>query len=102
MEMRVHLKVCEGCGCLWYRANSEVRVYCFGCYERLKEFPTVKGRQNRGRPRKAILPTVLAVDATGQTDASLPGIASVRSRSAHRHATHRQQAPSRSMTGGAQ
>ncbi len=23
MELRVHLKVCEGCGCLWYRVQAE-------------------------------------------------------------------------------
>ena len=63
MEMRVFLKVCEGCGCLWYRAQFEVRVYCEACSERLKEFPTAESRKRRGRPRKVVLSTVLAVDA---------------------------------------
>jgi hypothetical protein len=26
MELRVHLKVCEGCGCLWYRAQNQESV----------------------------------------------------------------------------
>ena len=31
MELRVHLKICEGCGCLWYRAQTQGSVYCKGC-----------------------------------------------------------------------
>ena len=64
MELRVHLKICEGCGCLWYRAQMETRVYCKPCNERFKEFPTPESRKRRGRPRKAMLPTVFAVQAS--------------------------------------
>ena len=28
MEVRVQLKICEGCGCLWYRAQTLGSVYC--------------------------------------------------------------------------
>jgi hypothetical protein len=63
MELRVHLKVCEGCGCLWYRAQAEARVYCSSCHDRFKEFPTPQSRKRSGRPRKLILPTVFAVQA---------------------------------------
>ena len=61
-DLCVRLKVCEGCGCLWYRYEIELNVYCHLCADRLKEFPTVKSRKQRGRPRKAILPTVFAVE----------------------------------------
>lgn len=66
MELRVHLKVCEGCGCLWYRAQVETGVYCTGCLERLKDFPTAHSRKRPGRPRKLILPTVFAVQTSSQ------------------------------------
>ena len=63
MDLRVHLKICEACGCLWYRAQFEARVYCSTCFERFKDFPAVQGRKRRGRPRKVVLPTVFAVAA---------------------------------------
>lgn len=63
MELRVHLKVCEGCGCLWYRLQDEITVYCTACRERFKDFPTPESRKRRGRPKKTTLPTVLAVHA---------------------------------------
>ena len=66
MELRVHLKICEGCGCLWYRAQVETRVYCAACNERFKQFPTPQSRKRRGRPRKMILPTVFAVQASAE------------------------------------
>lgn len=61
MELCVQLKVCEGCGCLWYRTQVETRVYCSGCVERLKEFPSPESRKRPGRPRKIALATVWAV-----------------------------------------
>jgi hypothetical protein len=66
MDLRVHLKICEGCGCLWYRAHAETRVYCTACHERFREFPTPESRKRRGRPRKTVLPTVFAVQASAQ------------------------------------
>lgn len=62
MELRVHLKVCEGCGCLWYRSQLDAGVYCASCAWRFREFPTPLSRKRRGRPRKLTLPTVLAVE----------------------------------------
>lgn len=47
MDLCVQLKVCEGCGCLWYRTQSQKGVYCLGCDARLKQFPPA---QNRRRP----------------------------------------------------
>src|SRR5580698_1344878 len=63
MDLRVHLKVCEACGCLWYRAQIDAKVYCTQCHERFKDFPTPESRKRRGRPRKVTLPTVFAVAA---------------------------------------
>jgi hypothetical protein len=64
MELRIQLKVCEGCGCLWYRAQVETRVYCAQCVERFKDFPTATASRRKGRPRKITLPTVFAVHDT--------------------------------------
>jgi hypothetical protein len=74
MDLRVHLKICEACGCLWYRAQAETTVYCFACQQRLKEFPTPKNGRGKGRPRKTILPTVYAVQHSPHSgwDGSLP------------------------------
>jgi uncharacterized Zn finger protein (UPF0148 family) len=56
MELRVQLKICEGCGCLWYRAQNQGSVYCRGCEVKLKEFPAPESRKKRGRPnRKPLL-----------------------------------------------
>ncbi len=56
MEMRVNLKICESCGCLWYRAQSQSGVYCRDCEEKLRSFPSPETRRRRGRPgRKPVL-----------------------------------------------
>ena len=66
MELRVHLKVCEGCGCLWYRAQSLGNVYCRGCETKLKDFPTPESRKRRGRPiRKPLVKVWAVAQATG-------------------------------------
>jgi CRISPR-associated Cas5-like protein len=68
MELRVFLKVCEGCGCLWYRAQAEIGVYCSSCHDRFKEFPTPRSRKRSGRPKKLTLPTVFAVQAPAHSE----------------------------------
>ncbi len=50
MELRVHLKVCEGCGCLWYRPQTIEDVYCKACESKLRDFPSPESRKRRGRP----------------------------------------------------
>ena len=66
MEVRVQLKVCEGCGCLWYRAQSQRSVYCKECVTKLREFPSAQSRKRRGRPCGKLLAKVWAVaEATG-------------------------------------
>jgi hypothetical protein len=61
MELRVDLKVCEGCGVLWYRAQTIGSVYCKQCEAKLKDFPTPESRKRRGRPVRRILGTIWAV-----------------------------------------
>lgn len=47
MELRVQLKVCEGCGGLWYRAQNHCSSYCRECADRLKDFPVDTRRVRR-------------------------------------------------------
>jgi uncharacterized Zn finger protein (UPF0148 family) len=61
MEVRVQLKVCEGCGCLWYRAQTHGSVYCKECETKLKNFPSPESRNRRGRPGRRQLARVWAV-----------------------------------------
>jgi hypothetical protein len=64
MELRVQLKICEGCGCLWYRAQTIESVYCLRCETKLKDFPSPESRKRRGRPRREPLIKVWAVAET--------------------------------------
>jgi hypothetical protein len=50
MELRVQLKVCEGCGCLWYRPKPVASPYCKECTVRLKDF-AISTRRRRRSPR---------------------------------------------------
>ena len=63
MEVRVQLKVCEGCGCLWFRAQALGSVYCKECETKLKNFPSPESRKRRGRPVRKQLTRVWAVAA---------------------------------------
>ena len=66
MEVRVQLKICEGCGCLWYRAQTHGSVYCRECELKLRDFPLPESRKLRGRPTTRRLARVWAVaEATG-------------------------------------
>jgi uncharacterized Zn finger protein (UPF0148 family) len=53
MDLYVQLKVCEGCGCLWFRAQGQAIVYCSDCEVKLRDFPTPETRKKRGRPRRS-------------------------------------------------
>ncbi len=55
MEIRLHVKTCEGCGCLWYRANTNPGVYCSRCAVKLRDFPAQGSRKLRGRPRRKLV-----------------------------------------------
>jgi hypothetical protein len=61
MESRVQLKVCEGCGCLWYRAQTQGTVYGKECEMKLKDFPAPETRKRRGRPSRKSLMRIWAV-----------------------------------------
>lgn len=61
MEVRVLLKFCEGCGCLWYRIFDNTSVYCRACEHKLAEFPSPQSRKRRGRPCGKRLARVYAV-----------------------------------------
>jgi hypothetical protein len=61
MEVRVQLKICEGCGSLFYRAQTQGSIYCRGCDVKLRDFPTPDSRKRRGRPGGKSLATVWAV-----------------------------------------
>jgi uncharacterized Zn finger protein (UPF0148 family) len=66
MEVRVQLKICEGCGCLWYRAQTQGSVYCRECEVKLKDFPSPETRKRRGRPlRKLPLRVWKSAEAVG-------------------------------------
>jgi len=51
-DLRMDLKVCEGCGALWLRTGIGAGVYCRTCRSRLAEFPAAKGRRMLLGPRK--------------------------------------------------
>ena len=66
MEVRVQLKICEGCGSLFYRAQTQGTIYCLGCEAKLKTFPTPQSRKRRGRPSRKTLVRVWAVAESAQ------------------------------------
>jgi len=61
MEVRVQLKICEGCGSLFYRSQTQGSIYCRGCDVKLRDFPTPDTRKRRGRPSRKTLVRVWAV-----------------------------------------
>lgn len=66
MELQVQLKVCEGCGCLWYRPMDHGRVYCQRCEVKLKDFAVPDSRKRRGRPiHRPIMKIWAVADVSG-------------------------------------
>lgn len=51
--LHVELKICEGCGALWFRTGIKDGVYCVACCIRLDSFPQPTGKRSGGRPRLA-------------------------------------------------
>lgn len=49
MYLRIFLKVCEGCGVLWFRAQDCPEIYCPGCAQKLGSLPPVKRTRRPGR-----------------------------------------------------
>ena len=52
MDLQVQLKICEGCGCLWYRIQNQETVYCRECEVRLKDFPAPTRQRRRRTSRR--------------------------------------------------
>jgi len=48
-HLRVDLKICEGCGALWLRAQRLDGVYCRACSSRLAEFPVHNPQKFRNK-----------------------------------------------------
>lgn len=72
MELRVQLKICEGCGCLWYRPVSLTSSsYCQGCQIRLKDFPVntslsrKAARRGSFTPRPSLMGAWMAAEDSG-------------------------------------
>jgi hypothetical protein len=55
MHLVVDLKICEGCGSLWYRTSGGTTVYCYGCAIKLGEFPSPRLRRSPGGRRKQVV-----------------------------------------------
>jgi hypothetical protein len=52
-QVKVELKVCEGCGTLWIRSLA-CGVYCNRCTTLLSDFPKPHTRKRRGRRAKTL------------------------------------------------
>jgi hypothetical protein len=69
MYLRVFLKVCEGCGSLWFRAQESVGVYCAGCAARMQALPPGRPGRRYGRRKRH----TCAEHGAGAACASAPG-----------------------------
>jgi hypothetical protein len=47
--LRIVLKICEGCGSLWYRAQDCPDVYCPGCSIKMRKLPQGQRSRRPGR-----------------------------------------------------
>jgi hypothetical protein len=65
MELCVQLKICEGCGSLFFRAQTEGDIYCRGCKAKLRDFPSPESRKRRGRPGRKPIIKIWAVAVAG-------------------------------------
>lgn len=53
-DLRMYLKICEGCGVLWLRTGAVDGVYCRSCSTKLAEFPAPNpGKCRNHRIRRA-------------------------------------------------
>jgi len=50
----VQLKICEGCGNLWFRFSGINVVYCSTCSEKLACYPLVDAEGRAGRKKMAM------------------------------------------------
>jgi hypothetical protein len=66
-DLRIELKVCEGCGVLWLRAVSGGR-YCQGCAKWMSDGPVMRVGQpspSLGRTRRRRARTLRVLAAVG-------------------------------------
>jgi hypothetical protein len=49
MYLRLFLKVCEGCGVLWFRAHDCTDIYCSRCARKMRTLPPVRLSRRPGR-----------------------------------------------------
>ncbi len=61
--LRIHLKVCEGCGSLWFRPQDGMDIYCTSCATKLTHFPKMVKRRP-GRPCKRTAQSMAAHGGT--------------------------------------
>ncbi len=55
MQVKMDLKVCEGCGGLWVRNGGEPGVYCRHCTVTLAEFPAPLAKRAIERKKRAAI-----------------------------------------------
>ena len=72
-DLRMDLKVCEGCGALWLRAGIAAGVYCRVCSRRLAEYPAPKGRRIARPRRPRHVAAAAALTVVRSTTAQLAG-----------------------------
>jgi hypothetical protein len=48
-DIKLELKICEGCGSLWVRHYGQAQPYCAGCKKKLAEYPNRGRKRPRGR-----------------------------------------------------
>ena len=71
MYLQIQLKVCEGCGLLWYRMSARASVYCSKCEGKLGSFPAPRTRRRPGGRRKREEAAVRAGAISGNAGAPL-------------------------------
>ena len=47
-DLRMAVKVCEGCGALWLRTEGTAAVYCRGCSRQIADFPAPRALHGGG------------------------------------------------------
>jgi hypothetical protein len=68
MEVCVQLKICENCGCLWFRSTQQ-SVYCSECEMKLRAFPAPETRKRPGRKsRKPVMKICAVAESIGDLD----------------------------------
>lgn len=67
MYVSLQVKVCEGCGMLWFREQNRGDVYCNKCVHKLADFPSPGSRKLRGRKSSQLRVDATTADASDGT-----------------------------------